>query len=155
MTSGKKREYATWVMAVLILACWGCGEAKKSKDAALKMLEKGFAQQEKGNHVRAMEIYSQVLKKNPQLSTGYVYRAMLYETMGKNEAAIADFQKVIELDPTDFYCAQQIANIYRKMGDEPNAKEAEQQAQKIQQNAMEQTRKNLNKGKKSNSESKK
>ena len=147
----KNRKNLWWGMSLilgLLVAQWGCGGAKMSEDAAVKRLQKGFQQQEKGNSAEAMRIYTEVIEKMPQFSTGYVYRAMLHESMGENDKAIADFQKVIERDPTDFYCAQQIANIYRKMGDTAKAKEADLQAQKIQQNSMQQTRKNLNKGKK-------
>lgn len=137
----------TCLILGLMVAQWGCG-GKMSEETAQKMVEKGFQQQEKGNHAQALEIYSQVVKKNPQLTTGYVYRAMLYESMNENQKALADFQKVIELDPTDFYSAQQIANIYRKMGDTAKADEADRQAQKVQQNSMEQTRHHLENSKK-------
>jgi regulator of sirC expression with transglutaminase-like and TPR domain len=47
----------------------------------------------------AMGHFSSVVEDNPDLADGYYYRGLIYLQQGDSAAALADFQRFLELDP--------------------------------------------------------
>ncbi len=65
----------------------------------MALVNRGLAQQNKGELELALHDYDQPLKLNPQLAVAYNNRGVTHKTMGEIKQAIADYSKAIELRP--------------------------------------------------------
>lgn len=70
---------------------------EEMKDLSMKAL--GNAEFKAKNFDRAIELYTAALKDTPNDHTIYGNRAMAYLNLGKNEEALADGDKCIEIKP--------------------------------------------------------
>ncbi|MDO4573918.1 MAG: hypothetical protein Q4D98_01750 [Planctomycetia bacterium] len=127
-----------WCVSVLFLA--GCGGQKTYKDTVKKTLHKAVQLEQKGEREKALELYNSVVEKHPDDKQGFMYRAMFYANNKQNDKALTDYLKVMELDPEEFYCAQQIAYLAREKGDKAMAKKYDTIAMENQQKQMEKNR---------------
>jgi tetratricopeptide (TPR) repeat protein len=62
-------------------------------------LNKGIEAYNTGDLETAMGHFSSVVEDNPDLADGYYYRGLIYLQQGDSAAALADFQRFLELDP--------------------------------------------------------
>ena len=68
-----------------------------SIDSILKQASIEFAQ---GEYHKSLDNYDQAIKLDPSRPASYLMRTSVYMTLGKNDLAIKDFTKVIELRPS-------------------------------------------------------
>lgn len=62
----------------------------------------GYQYEMDGEYTKALESYSNAIKKEPENSRYYRTRGSVYERLGDAGHQLADYQKVIELAPDDF-----------------------------------------------------
>jgi len=87
----------TILIGLAVHLCYGQTELKDSFDKGVKLLQSD-------SYKKAAETFSDILKKatDDRLKKFcYIYRAFSYNGLGEYKNAIADFDKAIELDPTD------------------------------------------------------
>lgn len=76
---------------------------------------------ESGNYVSAFEIIDNKIKEYPKNAQLYYYRGLICSAMERNAAAIIDFQKAIEFDPSYYMAYYQLGKAYEKIRDERSA----------------------------------
>ncbi|MBI2584999.1 MAG: tetratricopeptide repeat protein [Rhodospirillales bacterium] len=69
-----------------------------------------------------------IVKVRPNFAEGWHKRATVYYLMGDYASSIADIQKTVELEPRHFGAYAGLGLIYLKMGNEPAALRALEQA---------------------------
>lgn len=83
---------------MLITISVGC----KSKSPAIELSEEGFKLYEEGNYQGALEKkYNEAINEDPEYSTAYANRGMIYLYLGKQEEALVDINKAIQVNPKD------------------------------------------------------
>ena len=60
---------------------------------------KGLTCQHRGDHDKAIEHYTEALKRNPLMVEVYNNRGLVYKEKGKHDRAISDYTKAIDLNP--------------------------------------------------------
>jgi len=63
-----------------------------------------------------VQLWSDVIKKYPEYSTGYNNRGLEYQKLGQTDRAIDDFTKTLEIDPNNYKAYANRAIIYGDMG---------------------------------------
>jgi tetratricopeptide (TPR) repeat protein len=84
-------------------------------------LTEALENQNAGRLKEAVEIYTEVIAKNPRSAEAYNWRGMAYEDLGQLDQALADFNKAIEISP-DY------ADAYNNRGEISRKKNAIPQA---------------------------
>lgn len=64
-----------------------------------ELFDKGSNLLDKKKYADAIEIYSQIINRNPKLQQSYYERGICYAALKKYETALADFNKVINMQP--------------------------------------------------------
>ena len=80
-----------------------------------------YAYYEKKEYVKAFETLEKEIKNYPQNSQLYYYRGLVYMAMDRNSAAVSDFLKAIEFDPSNYMAYYQLGKTYEKIGEERQA----------------------------------
>ena len=75
--------------------------ADNVKDSA-EWLEKASSLFKTAKFQESLEASDKAIALNPQSSSAFSLRGLVYERMGKKDQAIGDFTKAIELNPNDF-----------------------------------------------------
>ena len=147
-------SFLTGCMMLCIMAMTltlpGCAEEKPkvNKKNAKKYYDAGFQYEGAGKYKEALENYNKAIKENPSYKKAYMARAILHENQGRTEKAIKDFEKIAKLDKKDTYPVEQLARIYRSMGQQSKSEEYEREASKRRDVKMSQTRSNADQIKK-------
>jgi len=84
-------------------------------------LTEALENQKAGRLKEAVEIYSEVIAKNPRSAEAYNWRGMAYEDLGQLDQALADFNKAIEISPDYADAYNNRGEIYRKKNTIPQA----------------------------------
>ena len=71
---------------------------------------------EMGNANSAIDVYTQVLTKQPEYAFGYYRRGWFKELSGDFDGAVEDLSMCIVLDPTESYAIEARGDIYLKQG---------------------------------------
>jgi tetratricopeptide (TPR) repeat protein len=67
-----------------------------------------------GKVKEALDLYSDVIKKNPRSAEAFNWRGMAYDDLGQLDKALADYNKAIELNPDYADAYNNRGEIYRK-----------------------------------------
>lgn len=86
-----------------------------------KYINEAYAKFEKNNYLDASVVLDEAIKKIPDSGQLYYYRALSYDAMNRNAAAIMDLQKAVSLDPSLYMAFYQLGKSYEKIKDERNA----------------------------------
>lgn len=73
---------------------------------------------QRGKREEAIQVYDDILKSHPELTGVLISRAQEFERLGRYESAIADYQRVIELDPENWIPHKCLAMAYGASEDE-------------------------------------
>jgi tetratricopeptide (TPR) repeat protein len=84
-------------------------------------LTEALEDQKAGRLKEAVEIYTEVIAKNPRSAEAYNWRGMAYEDLGQLDQALADFNKAIEISPDYADAYNNRGEIYRKKNTIPQA----------------------------------
>ncbi len=84
-------------------------------------LTEALENQKAGRLKEAVEIYNEVIAKNPRSAEAYNWRGMAYEDLGQLDQALADFNKAIEISPDYADAYNNRGEIYRKKNTIPQA----------------------------------
>lgn len=79
------------------------------------LLELAFLQDEMGNSQKALDLFREMIKIDPEFPTSYYGVATIFDNEENYEQAIAYYKKTIELDPTYEAAHFFLANIYDDM----------------------------------------
>jgi Tfp pilus assembly protein PilF len=77
-------------------------------------LELALKMQKSGKLRDAIEVYSEVIKKNPKSAEAYNWRGIAYDDLGQMDMALQDFSKAIEISPNYADAYNNRGEIYRK-----------------------------------------
>jgi Tfp pilus assembly protein PilF len=61
----------------------------------------GLEYLKQGKYADAMETLNKAIQMDGRLATSYMYRGKVYELKGDTAAAVKDYQRAVELDPTN------------------------------------------------------
>jgi tetratricopeptide (TPR) repeat protein len=98
---------ADWEQAVLHLS-----QAEQNT----RLRQQALAQAQQGNHGRAIALFNQLIKKNPDNAVDYSNRGLVYFQLGRSDAALADYNRAIELNPGLDSVYNNRANYYASQG---------------------------------------
>jgi regulator of sirC expression with transglutaminase-like and TPR domain len=85
------------------------------------LLKEAVDEHKAGNLSKAIEIYSDYLKKNPRSAEAFNWRGMAYDNQGKLDQALADYNQAINLDPKYADAFNNRGEVYRQKKDFPKA----------------------------------
>ena len=77
-------------------------------------LELALKMQRAGKLRDAIEVYSEVIRKNPKSAEAYDWRGIAYDDLGQTDKALQDFSKAIEVSPNYADAYNNRGEIYRK-----------------------------------------
>lgn len=86
-----------------------------------RLVNKAYSYYEKKQYIEAFEMLDTGVKQYPHSAQIYYYRALVFDALNRNAAAIIDLQKTIELDPSYYMAYYQLGHIYEKIYDEKSA----------------------------------
>jgi tetratricopeptide (TPR) repeat protein len=84
-------------------------------------LSEALEDQKAGRLKEAVEIYTEVIAKDPRSAEAYNWRGMAYEDLGQLDQALEDFNKAIEIAPDYADAYNNRGEIYRKKNTIPQA----------------------------------
>lgn len=88
------------VAALFVAAAIGCGDKGASERLALgEIYSQATAAIESGDYARAVELLDQAVEKMPNDEWTYRSRALANAHLGEDEAATADVEKCLSLNP--------------------------------------------------------
>lgn len=92
-----------------------------NQKAITKIINQAYDLYIKKQYVPSFEILENGIKEYSQNAQLYYYRALVYDAMNRNAAAIIDLQKAIELDGANYMAYYQLGKLYEKIKDERSA----------------------------------
>lgn len=92
-----------------------------NQKAITKIINQAYDLYTKKQYVPSFEILENGIKEYSQNAQLYYYRALVYDAMNRNAAAIIDLQKAIELDGANYMAYYQLGKLYEKIKDERSA----------------------------------
>ncbi|MBQ7286966.1 MAG: tetratricopeptide repeat protein [Candidatus Gastranaerophilales bacterium] len=84
-------------------------------------VNKAYGLYQAKNYVSAFEILDKGIKDYPDNSQLYYYRALVFNDMNRNAAAVIDLQKAITCDPSNYMAFYQLGKLYEKIKNERSA----------------------------------
>ena len=73
---------------------------RRVHEIAYTAFYEGFNHWSKGEYEKAIECYDKAIELNPQQTSAYLNRGVVYNVMGNYDRAIQDYDRAIELEPT-------------------------------------------------------
>src|SRR5262249_49186537 len=97
--------------AIVISGLWACFYSPKTDDANVHkvLAEEAFREGMRlfldSKQKAALERFSQAIKEDDKYALAYYYRGLVHDGLSRNDLAVNDFGKVIELGnpPTNYY----------------------------------------------------
>lgn len=102
----------------------------------LELLERAQAFLEAGEVVRAEQAITELIEDQPDFAEAWNRRAVFYYTMGQYQKAIADCQKVLELNPVHFGALHGLGLCHAALREYNEAIQAFRRALEIQPYAL-------------------
>ncbi|MCK9163523.1 MAG: tetratricopeptide repeat protein [Bacteroidales bacterium] len=116
---------------LILLTLWGCvskqplpPKVKEYTSAELKIdgiFLDASTQKQLGNNERALELYDEVLRQNPNYAAAYFDKASVMYNQKDSQKAIELTQKAIQLQPNNIWYRLQLGEIFLNMSDYENA----------------------------------
>ena len=85
--------------------------------ANLQIDQQALTAYEAKDYNKALELYSQLIDKNPTAHQYYQFRGTVYEDMGNDVMAQQDFEKSISIDPQNTTSLYRLAMVYHRKND--------------------------------------
>lgn len=76
----------------------------------------GYKYESERNYVKAIDLYTEVIKRDPNYKDIYAVRGLAYIWAKNYDLALADYFKAVELTPNNSGLYHNIGNIYRTKG---------------------------------------
>jgi tetratricopeptide (TPR) repeat protein len=99
-----------------------------------RLLETGVAEMSAGHHPRAIEIFSEVVKRSPEFAEGWNKRATAYFLAGDMRKSLADCDEVMKRNPQHFGALSGYGQIYVRLEDYEKAIEYFRRARAVNPN---------------------
>ena len=87
----------------------------------LEIDSKALHAYETQNYQEAVNLYSQLIEMSPEAHQYYQFRGTAYEDMGNDSLAKKDFEKAVELCPSNSTALYRLGMVYQRKGDLKNA----------------------------------
>ncbi len=100
-------------------------------------LTEALENQKAGRLKEAVEIYTEVIAKNPRSVEAYNWRGMAHEDLGQLDQALADYNKAIEISPDYADAYNNRGEVYRKKNMIPQATADYRKATQLDKNFAE------------------
>ena len=81
--------------ALILFAC----DSEAEKKEATQFFLRGNQKFKEKEYYESIKWYSEAILKQSKFSDAYYNRGLVYQSLDKNDEALADFQKAYELDP--------------------------------------------------------
>lgn len=88
--------------------------SQSDQDALLRQQALSMAQQ--GHHAKAIDLFSELIDRNPHSAHDYNNRGLVYFQSGQMEEAIADYNKALDINPCLDSVYNNRANYYASQG---------------------------------------
>jgi tetratricopeptide (TPR) repeat protein len=79
--------------------------------------QQALTEVQQGNYITAIDLFTQLIKRNPNSATDYNNRGLVHFQAGQWEAALADYNRAIELNPRLDNVYNNRANYYASQGE--------------------------------------
>ena len=79
-------------------------------------LSKGLELHRQGKYEEAAQEFTDILRSQPDLADGYLFRGIALSSAGQPKAAIADFSRVLEFRPDDAVVYLYLGDVYLVLG---------------------------------------
>ena len=90
------KQFVFVILSALILfAC----DSEADKKEATQFFLRGNQKFKEKEYFESIKWYSEAISKQSKFSDAYYNRGLVYQSLDKNDEALADFQKAFELDP--------------------------------------------------------
>ncbi|MCD6309572.1 MAG: tetratricopeptide repeat protein, partial [Candidatus Eremiobacteraeota bacterium] len=93
-------------------------------DDLRNLLARANLERAKGNYKTAMDLYNEVLRRNPASENAHCDLGEIFLKQGNPLPAIEHFKHVLKTDPENVQAASGLALSYKKSGDEENFQDA-------------------------------
>ena len=93
--------------SLLTLALFLCPTVASARQIPAASEQHGEYLLSRGQYVKAIAVFDEVIRRNPKNNTAYVNRGLAYDDLNQHDKAIADYSAALRLDPKD---AQAYAN---------------------------------------------
>lgn len=121
------------VVAVVSVTCVAMPVSAQLPPGLTEALEN----QKAGRLKEAVEIYTEVIAKNPRSAEAYNWRGMAHEDLGQLDQALADYNKAIEISPDYADAYNNRGEVYRKKNMIPQATADYRKATQLDKNFAE------------------
>jgi tetratricopeptide (TPR) repeat protein len=111
----------TTVITILLLAVSAACLPVPAFAQLAPELKEGLDNQKAGRLKEAVEVYTEVIGKNPRSAEAYNWRGMAEEDLGQLDQALADYNKAIEISPDYADAYNNRGEVYRKKNMIPQA----------------------------------
>jgi tetratricopeptide (TPR) repeat protein len=98
------------------------------RDRSYQQYRVAVKQMRKGEYKEAIQTVSDLVEESPDNSQHYQFRAQLNRLSGKTDAAIADYQKIVDLLPDSAVGYNGLAEVYLQQGKYEEARQYAEQA---------------------------
>ena len=98
---------------ILLLSCLlACSTTFSQKDSAQIYLKKGIVEKSAKRYLVASGYFDRAVRFDPGLKEAYLENGFVNIEMRKTDAAIANFAKVLEIEPANVDAASQLMDLY-------------------------------------------
>ena len=118
MNTSSLFRFPSWFHALLVITLLLCGQHLWALDASLA---DGLKAAKKGDHNAAIELFTEVLRRDPTHVDALYNRGVSYQATLQRAKAIEDFTSVIEHDPSSISAYTNRGNIRFVQGDYDSA----------------------------------
>ena len=105
------------IILLLLILVFFAGCIGNSSGNADEWLEQGNRLAKEGLYSNAVDAYNQSLKLNGLNAKGFTYRGVALQHLGNNNAAMADFEQALSINPNESAAWQGKAATYIETGD--------------------------------------
>jgi tetratricopeptide (TPR) repeat protein len=117
-TKGTMMKSSTFLAAFLMAAstCFGQGAAQQQAPELEALFHKGESAYKNGAYAEAIDLYSQVLKSDPEYLNAYLQRGFCHSLQREYQAAVDDFSSVISRKNDHLWAYTSRGSAYNKLG---------------------------------------
>jgi tetratricopeptide (TPR) repeat protein len=116
-------RWLTAVLAGLLASAVPAEEPLPQKSPALKLWEQGQQAMLAGDMARAVELYQDSIRQEPELACNYLSLAAAFLETGADEAAVRSLEHYLDLQPDHFVARAHLAELLLRLQHLPQARE--------------------------------
>jgi tetratricopeptide (TPR) repeat protein len=111
LLEARLRDESAFVRSFAEQGLWLLWSRSGDKDLD-QLMARGVEAMQAGQHAEAIELFSQVIQRNPDFAEGWNKRATVYFLAGEYEKSIADCDQVLKRNPHHFGALSGLGEIY-------------------------------------------